>query len=324
MSDAQASAEPVVDKGAAAAATAANGTTPSNTDGKATNPAADARTMADGVDDSGQGDTTATEPPAWRDDWRERLAGNDEKELARLRRFRSPENVYKSLRELEKKQSAGLLKPTLPADASPEEVEAYRKMAGVPKEATPEAYGVSFPEGFTATEADQADLTEFLGKMHSKNAPPELVQEAWNTYLGIRSKADQQLYEAAQEKTVNQRAEIRAEFGRDFDRNLRVGNQFLVQHLGEEKAKSLTGMTLADGTKLGDHPDFVRLFTTAALATADDAALATAETNGSESVADAYRQALEVQFSDPKRYKTDEHQKKLIRLAAAANRGKAA
>src|SRR5512135_169053 len=47
--------------------------------------------------------------PDWPDDWREKLAGNDEKALKRLGRFASPAGIFKSFRELEAKFSRGEL-----------------------------------------------------------------------------------------------------------------------------------------------------------------------------------------------------------------------
>lgn len=266
----------------------------------------------------------------WPDDWRDRFvksapAAEREKLQKRLDRFQSPDNVLRSYLEFERRASAGLLKPALGENASPEEVTAYRKAHGIPEAATVESYGIQFPQGYTPNDADKADVVEFVADMHKDNVPPAVVQKVWAKYLGIKEKAEQQLYEAAQQQTVNNKAELKAEYGRDFDKNMRLGNAHLIEAVGEDRAKAFMALTLADGTKLGDHPDFGRYIVSQALANADDAALATSEF-GSDTgaIEDQYKKALDLKFTDPKTYHSDAHQAKLQKLAAARVNGKKA
>lgn len=266
----------------------------------------------------------------WRDDWREQMVAKlpeaeREKELTRLRRYSSPENVYKSHRELEKRVSTGMLKPSLADGATEAEVAEYRKANGIPDAATPEAYGITFPQGYEPNDADKADVSEFITAAHKANIPPAHVQLLWGQYLGVKEKAEQQLYEAAQQTTINYKAELKAEWGRDFDKNARLGNAHLVQAVGEDQAKAFMAMTLADGTKLGDNPAFVRYIVSQALANADDAALVTSEfgDNG-KSIDDQYKAALALKFTDAKTYNSAEHQDKLMKLAGLRAGKKAA
>lgn len=266
----------------------------------------------------------------WRDDWREQMVAKlpeaeREKELTRLRRYSSPENVYKSHRELEKRVSTGMLKPTLADGATEAEVAEYRKANGIPDAATPEAYGITFPQGYEPNDADKADVSGFVAKMHAKNVPPGVVKEVWGEYLAIKEKAEQQLYEAAQQTTINYKAELKAEWGRDFDKNARLGNAHLVQAVGEDQAKSFMAMTLADGTKLGDNPAFVRYIVSQAMATMDDAALVTSEfADNGKSIDDQYKAAIALKFTDPKAYNEPQHQEKLMKLAGLRAGKKAA
>ncbi len=273
---------------------------------------------------NGTADPTAEQsvaPPDWPDDWRDRFikkAPATERETLqkRLNRFTSPDNVLSSYLELDRKLRGGQLTPVLPEGATEDEVKAYRKGAGVPDEATPDAYGVKWPDGFEASEADQSDLKDFVGVLHSKNVPPAVAQDLWKFYQGVRDKAEGQAAAFAENRTVDNRAELRAEFGRDTDTNLRLGATFIDKHLGSpERRHALVGLTLADGTKLGDHPEFVRLFTTAARATLDDQEMAVAEVDSGQSPNDAYNTMLDVKFSDPTKYHSAEFQAKLLKLA---------
>lgn len=269
--------------------------------------------------------------PDWRDDWRERIvaklpAAERDKELHRLRRFASPENLYRSTRELERKISSGVLKPALGEDATPEEVSAFRKAWGVPE--TPDDYGLTFPEGIEATEADKAELAEFAQVAHAHNAPPAMVKGMVEKYFAMQERANQQMYEAAQEMTLNRKAEVMAEMGRDFNRNVRLAKADLVSVMGSpEKAEALVSLTLADGTKLADHPDFIRYAVGSALRSADDEALVTSDLSTSgKSLQDAWNASLDMQATDPEKFHSEEHQARHKRLAAAiaAQRSKAA
>lgn len=316
---------------AAAGATGAADTTNAGAETQATQGAADATKAAQtgAQDASGTNDTAATVTgtdkaadaiePKWRDDWRNALAGKDDKLLARLNRFSSVENVFKSFLELEKKMSSGAYKPSIGAESTPEEIAAFRKAHGIPEKVEKaEDYGVSWPQGYEPTESDTASLNSFLAHAHANHLPPEHVKAAFSWWQAENAKVQQQLYDAAVTQTIANKAEIKAEYGKDYDMNVRLGNADLVSTLGPDQAKELPALTLADGTKLGDHPLFVRYIATKGRAGADDGVLALGEIErGGKSLDDQYNEALDLRFSDPARYHGAEHQEKLKKLSAA-------
>src|SRR3954471_3943718 len=81
-----------------------------------------------GADDKGQPDKGAP-------DWRAAMAGDDKDAMKRLARFTDPGQVFKSLRSLEAKMSAGELKKPLAENATPEEKATWRKENGLPEKA---------------------------------------------------------------------------------------------------------------------------------------------------------------------------------------------
>src|SRR5687768_5990454 len=85
------------------------------------------------------------------DDWRKRVAGEDETFYKRLQRYPSEADLGKKLTELEKQISK--LPPTLPKDATEEEKAPYRKKIGLPD--APEGYekALRLPEGTVIGEA---------------------------------------------------------------------------------------------------------------------------------------------------------------------------
>lgn len=280
---------------------------------EAAKPAVADKTMAEGAVAPAE---AAKAEAKWREDWREALASGDEKALSRLKRFAAPENVFKSWAEMDRKMSAGAIKAALPDNPSPEDIAAYRKSWGVPD--TVEGYEIKAPEGVQFEDGDKAALGTFLADMHRDNVPKGVVQKAADSYFKIRQAEEQQMYEAAVEVTTNQRAEIRAEYGRDFERNTKLADSDLVKTIGQEAAKELTGLTLANGTKLGDNPAFLRYAVNKALAVADDAMLVTSELGSAgTTLDDAYKTAIDLKFTDPTKYHSDAHQKRLTQLAAA-------
>lgn len=269
------------------------------------------------------------EQAGWPEDWRERVAAaypqaEREKALKKIGRYQSLDNYLKRTNEIESDMLSGKLKRSLAENATESEIADYRKQNGVPDEATAEAYGVKWPDGYEPNEADKSDMSELLAKAHAAHLPPSVVQMFWGQYLGAQEKAQQQLYDAAVEKTTNQRAELKAEYGRDYDRNVRLAKEHLRGQIGAEEADALVGLTLADGTKIGDHPAFVRFTVAQALSQADDMALATNSlTKPGQTVADAYKEALGLRYTDPNKYNSKEHQDYLMKLSAAKARGQA-
>lgn len=258
----------------------------------------------------------------WPDDWRDRIvakapAADREKLSARLKRFASPDNVLRSLLELERKVSSSGLKATLPDNPTEDDLKAYREANGIPE--TPEGYDLAFPDTIETTDADKAALAEFTKHMHGANVPPAAAKAAFEFYTAQREKEAQAFGAAAHEATVNARAELKAEFGKDFGRNINVAKNFVGQFMDADTAEGLFSTTLADGTRLGDNPAFVRLLVNAGLATAGDDTLVAAEYGAAPggSVEEQYKAALDLMKTDAKAYWSPEHQAKIEKLAAA-------
>lgn len=104
-------------------------------------------------------------------DWRRVMAGEDAQELARLGRFASAADVYRSYRALEQRMSSGQLKSVLPKDAKPEEITAWRKENGVPEK--PEDYlPLVQTDGLVVGEEDKAVVGDLLKVAHANHMTP--------------------------------------------------------------------------------------------------------------------------------------------------------
>lgn len=216
------------------AAAAAAGDTPAASDAQVTDGAADA-TLSSMVD----GEAAAAAGPAtWPDNWRETLAGSDEKELARLKRFSSIENVYKSYRQAEKRLSERSAAPTLPENATEEQVAEYRKAIGVPE--TPDGYGLKFSEELKPTEADNEILGGFLADMHRQHMPPAAAKAAFEWYQAQVGRMREEQAAAQQRRGHANQVTLRKEMGADYVRNLGLADEFLAGYPGLAKLVSPT------------------------------------------------------------------------------------
>ncbi len=283
---------------------------------------------AAGTGDAGSADVTGEF--SWPEDWRERharsIAGKDdaayEKALGRLKRFASPDNVVRSLFEADAKIRSGAFKRSLPDNPSDAELAQFRKEMGVPENA--DGYDFSKVEGLSETDGDV--LKAFRPVFHGENLTPGQAEKLVGAYKAYEKAAIEQRRTFAIEKTAENRATIRAEFGREYDQNRHLAMQWMDGVIGADKRNAIAELTLADGTKLADHPDFIRLTVQAARAVADDGTLAAAElgAGSGKSLDEQYREALDLGRTDPKAYAHPDHQAKLIRLIKAREKRSAA
>lgn len=172
------------------AASTGGGGTPSSTGGSGSSTASStggsATTFASHGSTASSTGSTAT--PPWGETWRQHIAGQDAQELARLGRFDSPAAIYRSFRELENKLHGGLLKSTLRKDASQEEIQAWRKDAGIPLEAKDYWNHMQFDDGLVVGDEDKPIFEDFFAAAHKANMHPDQVKEAVRWYYDHEGK----------------------------------------------------------------------------------------------------------------------------------------
>ena len=247
---------------------------------------------------SGGGDGA---PPAnpWPETWRETLAGDDQKALARLQRMTTPADLFKSYREIETKLSSRGTVPALPENPAPEEVAAYRKAMGIPE--APDGYGLAFPETFTASDTDKETLTTFQAQMHAAHVPPAAAKAAFDFYVKSMGEQAQARNEAAEQATLESLGELRGEFkGREYERQMRIADEFLMKHFGDDDAtlgalNAVLTMRLPNGVPVMYSAPFMKGLFKMAAASADDEALIGGDVAGAgKSIDEEYNELIKI------------------------------
>lgn len=197
-------------------------------------------------------------PPKFPDDWRQQLSSGDAKELARLERFGSIQDVYKSYRALEAKISSGELKSvaTLPANATDEQKAEFRKSQGIPE--TPEKYDTALGKGLVIGEADKPIVATYLKYAHDQNLTPAQVKQNLEWYFETQQAEKQARAGLDSEYKIQSVEAMKEEWGGDYKPNLnRIRG--LLNTFPEKDVNRLLGGYTADGRVVGDDPGVLRI-----------------------------------------------------------------
>ena len=195
------------------------------------------------------------------DDWRARMAGDDEKLLGFLGRYQSE----KAFVEAAKKDRDAVRNKTaqkLPDNPTDEELAAYRKDNGIPDK--PEGYLEKLPSGLVVGDDDRPFVDQFLTKMHGVNADPAVTSAALDAYYGIVEEQEAAQAEADRDADNECVTALRDEWGADYKRNANVLRSFL-ETVPEDVAAALTQARGPDGKILSMNANVIRWLTAQAL-----------------------------------------------------------
>ena len=202
-----------------------------------------------------------TPKPWFPDDWAEKMANGDEKELARLKRHPDPSSVWKSYRELENRVSNGAIKLALPDNATDEQVQQYRKDNGIPE--TADGYELELADGLTIGEQDEPIISRMLENFLDSNLPPAIVNKIVNGFFEARAEEAAQLEE--QQKVIRAESEeaLRAKWGGNYRNNLGAIKNLLSTFgdVGED----LMAARMPDGSLVGNNAQAVEALARLAL-----------------------------------------------------------
>lgn len=228
------------------------------------------------IDDSEEGAKPAA---GWPEDWRERMAGGDEKLLKELKRFTTIDNWAKSQRALRQKLSSGEYKrATLPEDATEAEKAEWRKENGIPDK--PEDYGIPEVKGHEWSDADKAIANQFLTDLHAVGTPKPIAQAALTWYAKFQSQQLEARAEMDRQAATEREDALRAEWGPgeyrphvNLAKTMFNDDAFIPAPLRQALAEART----ADGRRVTHMPEFIMFLAQAGLERKGSAGLITGE-----------------------------------------------
>lgn len=240
-------------------------------------------TVVEDVDTEAQATDAVAEPTD--SNWRDTIDDKATRKLAD--RYTSPAEVAKALREANVELSNRVKMPG--EDAGDDEMTKFRTAMGVPN--APGGYEIGRPEHMSEevfnSDEVQTPVANFAETMHKAGAPKTVVDAAmdwyWTTVVAEKAALDKRDQAAVDSAS----AQLRKEWGPDYDANLTVSNKFVTEYSGDE----LLHLELKDGTLLGSDPSFLRFMATAGRKI--DEGLAQLGLHGTEAGVD-----LEKQYAD--------------------------
>jgi hypothetical protein len=220
-------------------------------------PAADSAPAERGSD---AGERPLSPDASFPESWRHDMAGGDKAFLKTLDRFDSPAALAKAYKELTTKLSAGELRAVRPpaADATPEQVAAWRTAHALPENAEAYLSGLSLGDGMLAGEANRPMLLSFAQAALAGNWSSEQYSQAVRWYFATQDHllAERQRADGAFKHATAR--ELTREWGNDYDVNRNTVVQFCDRYFAQNLKIDLLNARLPDGSLLANHSGFNR------------------------------------------------------------------
>ena len=201
---------------------------------------------------------TKPEAKDYPDDWREKIAKDDEKVLKKLQRLKTPEDLAKSYLELEKKFSETRPKFQLPEKPTAEDIAKYREENGVPAKA--EDYDLNLDGGLVIGDDDKPAIDAFIKKAHEKNMPASELKNAVQSYFEAKAEADGEMSKFIESNEKASEKELKETWGNKISENKNKIATFLTSQFGEDGATLLDLAVFRDGTNLATNPKMLNKF----------------------------------------------------------------
>ena len=195
--------------------------------------------------------------PDWREDWLDKMAGQDEKAKNILGRYASPKAVAEALVAAQKKISSYKPQVELPQNPTKEDIKNYRKAYNIPDE--PKGYDIKLDNGLIIGEEDQVIVDKFLERAHARNAKPSEIKATLQDYFETQHAQIQEINQRLDAQRQEAEDELRAEWGGNYRQNANIINNFVTNKFGEQSENVLNAV-LADGTLLKNNPKVIRQF----------------------------------------------------------------
>jgi hypothetical protein len=144
----------------------------------------------------------------------------------------------------------GTDKIPMPANPTEEDLDRIYERLGRPS--TPEDYGIS-PDGSVVTEEVAKEYSDIAHKLRLTPDQAQGILEYYRGTVEQSGAATLEMAEVAREETVSS---LKQEWGRAFEQKVDAAAR-VAQEFGNAE---MFDITLQDGSKLGDNPEFIKAF----------------------------------------------------------------
>lgn len=278
----------------------------------------DSAPPADGGTPSSDPAPVEDTPPAWSqsapDDWRQQIAGEDEKRLKQLERFTDFDAFTKSAFNAQDKIRSGEISSGLPENPSDEQLAAYREANGIPN--TAEDYALSLDDGLVLGEMDERIMEGIYKVAHENNVSNDVVSQLTNAMLKGRDHEQQALInqDGLDKQTADR--QLREAWGSDFEMNTGLVKN-LINGLPETVRNDFANARLADGTAVFNSPAMMNFFAEAMRAMNPAATVVPAGNGNPTQAIESRISELESKMGTPEWYKDTAGQQELQQLYTA-------
>lgn len=135
--------------------------------------------------------------------------------------------------------------------ATDEDWQAVYNKLGRPE--SPDAYEFKFDDN---SSIDENALKGFKEAAHKHGLLPKQAEGIMNFYNEMTQNYIQDLNSKSEQGRMNAEQYLKKEWGAAYDNKLQQAGAVANKYLDNE----FTNLTLSDGTKLGDHPEFIKAF----------------------------------------------------------------
>ena len=265
----------------------------------------------------------ATPPAAWFDsapeDWRQQLAGEDEKRLNQLSRITDVKSFAESYFNAQDKIRSGETSNGLPDNPTDEQMNAYREANNIP--ATVEDYSLALDEGLVLGEADERIMGDVYKVAHENNVSNDVVSQLTNAMLKGRDQEEHAIQQQDGLDLQTADRQMRDTWGQDYEMNKNL-IRGVLNGLPETVKDEFASARLANGQAVFNSPEMMNFFADAARAMNPSATVVPAGTGNPMQAIEGRKAELEARMSSPEWFKDNAAQKEYRDLLEAQERMK--
>ncbi len=188
-------------------------------------------------------------------DFREGLAGDDDKFKSTLERYSTLADVGNAFREQRTTISAGNYLKPLPDNATDDDVKAYREANGVPLESS--GYFDNMPEGMVVGEGDKEIMADFMGSLHKHNVKPEVAHEVINWYNNFAEEQQDNIAETDAAHKQEYEDTLRETWGSDYRANTNLVGALIESTFNAESKEAFLNARDGEGRGIMNNPGIV-------------------------------------------------------------------